>query len=330
MKTPTAIESWVLRVVDQASRTQHCEDSLVELKRDWPSPQTAARILAGHANAAHGAHILWIIGVDEQLGVVGAPATELSNWFSAVRSFFDAVAPSLRDLNVTVGDRTVVALLFETDRAPYMVRNPAFGSPGGGPVEREVPWREGRKTITSRREHLIRMLAPITELPDVECMDASASAVVDGLPDEPPVHRWKVRSAIYLYPTTDRQLVLPRHKVVVKLSQSAERYLSVGNIDRLGPNVTFGLPGRGIPSRIDSETISATSTEALIAGPGQLLVEASCTAPFDSLDASAPAQVSISLSFIGCATPLVLETELMPEPASRRELKTWRWSPSAA
>lgn len=325
--TPIAIEAWVLRVVDQAMRTQHCEDSLVELKREWPTPQTAARILAGHANAAHGSPILWIIGLDEQAGVMGAPTIELSNWFSGVSSHFDAVVPSLRDLNVVVGDKTLVALLFETDRAPYIVKNPSFGSPGGGPVEREVPWREGRKTMTSRREHLVRMLAPMIELPEVEFMDAGAVGTVDGLPGKAPVHRWRTSVAIYVYPTTNRQLVLPRHKVEVKITQDGKRDVSVESIDRLGPNIWFNSSSSGIKRQIDSETISSTSTEALVSGPGQLIVEASCSAPFDSFDASTPVQLTVSLGFIGCAVPLVLDTELQPLPATRSNQKTWRRVP---
>lgn len=194
--TPHAIESWVLRIVDQVSRDQHCEDSLVELKREWPSPQSAARILAGHANAAHGQKILWIVGLDEKAGAVGAPPNELADWFSAVRGCFESTAPVVQDLNVPVGVKTLVALVFDTDRAPFVVRNPVFGQSGGGAVEREVPWREGRKTLSARREHLLRLLAPVSELPDAECMSIEVSTWIDGLPGRPPVHMWSIRTAL--------------------------------------------------------------------------------------------------------------------------------------
>jgi hypothetical protein len=106
------LESWVLRVLDQVARSAHSEDSLVELKATWPKPAIAARQIAAQANAARGAPILWLIGVDESQGVSGASPTELANWFSAVSSHFDHVYPQLQDLNVRFREHTVVALLF--------------------------------------------------------------------------------------------------------------------------------------------------------------------------------------------------------------------------
>ena len=58
------IESWALRVIDCVKRGQPNEDFLVELKRDWIDEAKAARRIAGHANAARGENILWLIGFD--------------------------------------------------------------------------------------------------------------------------------------------------------------------------------------------------------------------------------------------------------------------------
>jgi len=53
------IEAWALRVVDQVNRQQAHEDSLVELKTEWPADiHKAARQIAGHANSAHGEPVL--------------------------------------------------------------------------------------------------------------------------------------------------------------------------------------------------------------------------------------------------------------------------------
>lgn len=60
------IEAWVLRVIEQVKRGQSNEDSRVELKARWIEPEKAARQIAGHANAARGDKILWIIGLDEK------------------------------------------------------------------------------------------------------------------------------------------------------------------------------------------------------------------------------------------------------------------------
>lgn len=125
---PTEIEGWALRIIEQVEKSQPVEDFRVELKADWiADPNKTARRIAGHANAARGVSILWLIGVDETNGVVGADPTELANWFPAVEAEFDGIAPELTDLNVpTDNGKSVVALFFETDRAPFLVKNSAW------------------------------------------------------------------------------------------------------------------------------------------------------------------------------------------------------------
>ncbi len=78
------IESWVLRVIDCVKSGQPNEDFLVELKRDWVPEAKAARRIAGHSNFARGENILWLIGVDEKEGVIGAEAAYLASWYPTV------------------------------------------------------------------------------------------------------------------------------------------------------------------------------------------------------------------------------------------------------
>ena len=96
------IENWVLSVIDRVERRLPNEDSRVELKSEWIDPQRVARQIAAHANAARGDPILWIIGADQQRGIVGANHEELANWFAQVKAQFDGLAPQLTDLNVPV------------------------------------------------------------------------------------------------------------------------------------------------------------------------------------------------------------------------------------
>ena len=134
---PHQLETWVLKIIENG---QPVEDSRVELKADWLLPDKAARRIAGHANAARGAQILWLVGVDEEQGrVVGVNFNELSEWFEQVKSQFDGLCPDLYNINVSIDDKTIAALLFDTQRAPYVVKNPAFGTKHCGPVSLEVP-----------------------------------------------------------------------------------------------------------------------------------------------------------------------------------------------
>jgi len=165
---PHQIESWVLNIVDRVKRNEPIEDFRVELKSEWIDSEKAARRIAGHANAARGTSVLWLIGVDEKKGITGAKYEDLANWYTQVQTSFDGLAPRFTDLNIPVDGKTVVALLFETNRAPFVVKNPMFGKAGGGPVQLEVPWREGTSIRSATRADLLRLLSPLETLSEIE------------------------------------------------------------------------------------------------------------------------------------------------------------------
>lgn len=166
------IESWALRVLEQIESKQRVEDLRVELKSEWPSDiQKTARQLAGHANSARGENTLWIIGADEGRSVVtGAAYEDLAKWFPQVQSEFEGLAPSLTDINIKRKDKTIAALCFDTSRFPYVVKNPVFGQKSGGPVEFEVPWREGTRTRTATRSDMVLMLSPLIGMPRIQVL----------------------------------------------------------------------------------------------------------------------------------------------------------------
>ena len=106
------LEARVLQVVEHVTRGRTVEDNLVELKADWPTDhRKAARQIGGHANAAAGDDILWIIGIDEDAHSVRATTpTEIQHWWGKVERCFSEVAPELEVLSV----RT-----FRTSRGQY-------------------------------------------------------------------------------------------------------------------------------------------------------------------------------------------------------------------
>jgi len=155
------IEAWALRAIERVEQHQPNEDSRIELRADWPDHKRAARWIAGHANALRGEPILWVIGVDEDRGVKGASQNNLPNWWAQVKAQFDGSHPELCDLLVNWKGNTVVALYFETERIPFVVKNPAHGSQNGGPVQREVPWRDGTSNRSATHSDLIQLLSPL-------------------------------------------------------------------------------------------------------------------------------------------------------------------------
>ena len=169
------LETWVVGILDRAKAGQPNEDFKIEFKAEWPEEHhRAARRLAGHANAARGDRVLWLIGVDDKGVVTGAKHEEFTAWWSKVQARFDEVAPTLvRDMNVAFDGHTVVALLFDTDRAPFVVN----ADQQQGAIQREIPWREGTKVLTARRQDVIRLLVPLVRLPEVEVIEVSLCAM---------------------------------------------------------------------------------------------------------------------------------------------------------
>lgn len=202
------IEAWALSVIERVEKGQPIEDSRVELKAAWIEPGKAARRIAGHANAAGGEPILWLVGVDEAAGTVpGVNFADLSSWYNAVRAAFDELAPEPISINVPANGVTVAALYFETDRAPYVVKNLA-----GGAIHREVPWREATCIKSATRSQLLRLLSPLQRLPDVEVFNASLTAVQTQDVDENRQLAWTFTMYLYAAPRGDTRVVIPSHR----------------------------------------------------------------------------------------------------------------------
>ncbi|MET0466899.1 MAG: hypothetical protein ABW007_27305 [Chitinophagaceae bacterium] len=149
------IKNWALGVVSSALAGNPAEDNRVECKSSWLDAKQIARQIAGHANAAHGQDILWLIGVDEKAGAVrGAESNELANWYPQLKKEFDGgFAPGLlANVNIFIGGVSVVALLFGTGDAPYMVKVPNTD-------RLEIPWREGTRTRSATRSELLKIFS---------------------------------------------------------------------------------------------------------------------------------------------------------------------------
>lgn len=209
---PADVEAWALRVADRVGGGARVEDSLVELKAIWPADAyKAARQLAGHCNAAAGDIVLWVIGLDEKRGAVGVAGDDLADWWPQILVHCDKPAPALvGHVVVSFGDVELVALAFETDRAPYVVRNPDYGRTKGVLIEREVPWRAGTAVRSAKREDLVRLLVPAQPLPTATAMSARISIHDRTSKDGQVEWSWVVR--MYVVAPVGVSVVLPTHQ----------------------------------------------------------------------------------------------------------------------
>ncbi|MEU7199379.1 hypothetical protein [Streptomyces sp. NPDC045470] len=165
------LELLTIQAVERVLTGNGNEDSLIEFKSEWPDV-SKSRQLAGHANSAQGEEIIWIIGVNEKQRKLTHPAKpDLATWWAQVGKRFDGqVTPEMTDLSVQIGHHgSVTSLLFQTDRAPYVVITEA-----GGKTERDVPIRDGTRTRSATRYELLRLLTPATSVPTFSLLGGEA------------------------------------------------------------------------------------------------------------------------------------------------------------
>ena len=213
------------------------EDDETECKSEWPADiPKSARHIAGLSNAARGRDVLWLIGLDEKTGTIRpVEQTELSNWWSSVSAEFDSVAPEIQSLWVSTEHGSVMALLFTTDRSPYVVKV----KPGTASVHKEVPWRGANGTNSAKREQLLSLLVETTSVPEIELFSPKLkivgttftfTATLD-VTAIPPTHRppllprrswsvcvesdeWEGQSLQLATLSIDRHMLKPNRKVI--------------------------------------------------------------------------------------------------------------------
>ncbi len=285
------LEAWALRVLDSVRARGHNEDSRVELKRDWPGdPARAARRIAGQANAARGDDILWLIGVDESDGVVGASSADTASWWQTVASHFDETPPRLQDQVVHVEGRSIVALLFDTASAPFfVVKNTSHGQPGGGPVEREVPWRDGTSVRSARRSDLVRLPVPRLHEPEFEVLAAWVDTSF--LLNPPRVH-WLANVRVYSHGQPGESLTIPDHQVSMVLRLPGRELPLTPRMQ--GQAATAGgIRPRSAAPESAARTIRTGVGQVLIEGPGPLTFSGFATT--EEVHENLPVQVTAGL-----------------------------------
>lgn len=273
--TKRQIEIQVLELIKRVEEKKFTEDSWSELKREWPLDHAqAARRLAGQANAAQGEPILWIIGLDEKQGVIGAHEKELSNWFPQVQKHFDSLSPELAHCLTVPTDRgPVVALLFNTDRAPYLVDIP-------GTDKREVPWRSANRTRSAFRKELLTLLSTVQSVPSFEALTGRMTGSLQGGQAASGAMTFDLSLGLYATLELGQNVVIPFHRCACWLEISGVITRVPFDVLKLNPPFKgrFGtirdLMMSSPPSEPDSLTIGGTGSELVIYGPGTVNLSA--------------------------------------------------------
>ncbi len=259
------IEFRVLDIIDRLEKGQPIEDDTVELKAEWPRDHfRAARRIAAHANSARGEPIMWLIGIDEKKGVVGADFEELSIWFAKIRSRFDQLmAPNLISLSIPYNGKTVVALVFETERSPFVIRIPD----STGIITHEVPWREANSTRSARRSDLIKLLYPIQKKPDIEILDGKIELqrAIAGM-SQPGSYQWNLNMKVYFVTNSSEIVVIPFHRCEVLFRPQGRPDEKRFENLRITPPTSYS--SRGLKEKTQSLTVNSTEHEVLVETAG--------------------------------------------------------------
>jgi hypothetical protein len=194
-----------------------------------------------------------LIGVDQKQGVTGADHAEMSNWFAQIDACFDALAPRGFALNIPANDgKTVVAILFETDRVPFVIKNP-----NGGQIGMDVPCRDNTRTRSANRADLLQILSPLQIMPQIDVLEAML---------QPPKLRvfanveWRFSIILYVIPKSSSPIVIPSHKC------EAEATLPGFQEPMVFKPIKFLIP--------DSDSLNkATQSEAIIQRPGRVILK---------------------------------------------------------
>ena len=306
------IENKILQVIDAVKKGDLVEDQFVELKSQFGDnfPKLARR-LAALANASGGEPVLWIVGLDEKAGVIGADLAELANWWPQIESEFRSASP-LMEISCCVNheDGNVVGLVFLTADAPYLVRNPEQGT-----IIAEVPWREGNRTRTAERVDLLRILVPRAKEPVLE----PVHAVVDYLANAQG-RRLKVILHQYVYPRNKVDLVIPYHKaelIVTPLVDGLPITLPVFTDTTRALNIAKDQLG---------SLVQHNRSEILVTGPGAMILEGESRFGIDGVPGMANQQISVSarLFAYGLEQPLISKIVLPSVTLNNGHQIQWR------
>jgi len=257
------IEVKARRVIDRVLRGEMVEDALVECKREWTVH--CARQLAGHANAARGAPILWLIGLDEKTHeIAGADLGDFEQAWSETRGMFSERFPEPAEVRVDTDVGSVVAVQFDTSEAPYLYKVP-------GSDRLEVPWRASTRTRSARRGELLEILVPARQRPRFE-QPARAELKAMPLKSKGPT-AWLWTLDVSVYADVDAPVVLPDHLSFASVA-CATRLLTMRPLKLRAPHtpMSFGharesFIGGGEPlSRL--ETVHQGSGQITLTGPG--------------------------------------------------------------
>ena len=270
--TSDELEARAASAIRSAEAGGRNEDTLVELKSEWPDrDDDFARRLAAHANSVAGHDFVWLIGLRDGVGVRDVATRDPADWWPQIESHFDGPAPELQVFrNLALPTGTVVALGFAALKAPYVIKR------SDDKFSREVPWRRQTMTRSATRDELVRLLDRVVLLPEARPVRGNLTWVVADQIDLSLV--WDVRFLLRVTPRGSHPLVIPYSgiRVAIKSPGTGESLELTAEIDRPDDPTPTLTHGTGELTFLASNTISIgtfNSRTPLLNRPERLEIE---------------------------------------------------------
>lgn len=268
-------------------------------------------------------------GLDEDRGLVGAEQRDFADWWQEVEAEFEGLAPSVQKLTVPHRGQALVALLFDTNRRPFVVRNSVYGQRGGGAGQFEVPWREREPGSDLHGvKRFVRLARPQAHLPIVEAREAQLRVGLNTRGSNKPEGQqdiyWLLLMSLFVMPQSAEWLVLPFQPARVDVEVA-------GTLPREAFTRLTLSPGKG---RGTSPTVEGSAHKVVLTGPGMVDVQAELEQPPGALPLDQPpphpARVQVTLQPVGSEQPVSLESNLPPEHRKGSfYLAFWSWAAEA-
>lgn len=255
---PHEIEFRALRAIEGLQKKIAPPESAVAVFPTWPAagPATARR-LAGHANAARGRDLLWLIGIGRDGKIRGADIKKFNDWWVGVATYFDALAPDVQPLRVPgPNGKSLIALHIQTERAPFL-----YSRKPGSDMTAEVPWYDSGAVRSARRNELIAVLSPLQDLPAFEVLDAELSAWRTHRTAYGPQlsFRWSLDATVYVVPKAETRVVIPFHRCKSEIGLAGTSFRSRGTELTLTPDKA-------------SSSVRATESALMVEGLGRFFL----------------------------------------------------------
>lgn len=208
----------------------------------------------------------------------------------------------MTDVNVSVEGKTLVALLFDTERRPFVIK-----SLNSGAVSNEVPWRGSSPTRSAKRSELVGLLDSVPRQPRWEAVNGMLTVERT---DKPRVlgnkRRWLLRLRLYVEPEGNDPVNVPFH-----------RCASILTLKELGSTpYLFGFLLS--PYDRDTATLKGSSTDLVVAGPGMVMLEAQAESAYDGEMPHVPVHLTLELPVSGGGYPTTVQVVFNYSDAHKR------------